>query len=381
MDKIFLSYNNILSNLGSNSESVVENILKGTTGVHKINDPSLLPEIFSASLIPTENLKKKFARIADPEVFTKLEQMMILSLTDILDASEIILDQEVGLIISTTKGNIDVLGQDSQFPKERVYLSELGKIIQNFFGFKNEAIVVSNACVSGSLSISVAKSFIRQGKYKHVFIVSGDLVTKFITSGFKSFQALSADRCKPYDKNRNGINLGEAAASVLVSIDSFNHPESVEILGDGSCNDANHISGPSRTGEGLLRSIKSALTQSEIKVSDIDYISAHGTATLYNDEMEAIAFDRLGLNPVPTNSLKGYFGHTLGASGLLETIVGMHSLHRNVLFNSIGFSEPGTSKPLNIIQSNVDKTLNFFLKTASGFGGSNTAIIYKKTTD
>lgn len=381
MKNTYLSYNNIFSNLGFDSGSVVENISNGISGLHKIDDISLLPETFCASMISSEEIQKKFKEIANPSDYTRLEQMMILSLKDVIDASNIPLNERVGLIISTTKGNIDVLERDSKFPGSRSYLSELGKVIQDFFGFKNEAIVVSNACVSGILAISVAKRFISEEKYDHIFIVSGDLVTKFIMSGFNSFQALSSERCKPYDENRIGINLGEAAASVLVT--SKNNDlaaEAVEILGDATCNDANHISGPSRTGEGLYRSIKSALEEAEVDGSEIDYISAHGTATSFNDEMEAIAFSRLGLENTPLNSLKGYFGHTLGASGLLETIVGMHSLKRNKLFTSKGFNKLGVSEPLSIIETNMAKPLNLFLKTASGFGGCNTAVIFKKTT-
>jgi len=275
-----------------------------------------------------------------------------------------------------------VLEKESSFPKSRAYLSELGKTIQNFFGFKNETIVLSNACVSGVLAISVAKRFISEKKYDHVFISSGDLVTKFILSGFHSFQALSAEPCKPYDKNRTGINLGEVSASVLVTSEEKNlSKEAVEILGDATCNDANHISGPSRTGEGLFRSVKSALKEANINANEVDYISAHGTATPFNDEMEAIAFNRLGMENVPLNSLKGYFGHTLGASGLLETIVGMHFMEKNILFSSKGFSDLGVSKNINIIKENTSKKLQVFLKTASGFGGCNTAVILRKVNN
>ena len=152
----------------------------------------------------------------------------------------------------------------------------------------------------------------------------------------------------------------------------------MEILGEASSNDANHISGPSRTGEGLYRSILSAFKEAKVGSRDIDYISAHGTATNFNDEMEAIALNRLGLDTVPLNSLKGYFGHTLGGSGLLETIVGMHSLYHNTLYASKGFTELGVSLPLNIITATTSKDLNCFLKTASGFGGCNTAAVFKK---
>lgn len=379
MTKIYLSHNNIFSNLGSESEVVIDAIAKGISGLQKENDSFLLSETFCAALISSEEVGRQFQEIDDPSQYTKLEQMMILSLKNVIDASNILLDEKVGLIISTTKGNIDVLDKNSTFPDSRSYLSKLGKVVQDFFGFKNEAIVVSNACVSGIMAVSVAKRFISEGKFDHVFIVSGDLISKFIISGFNSFQALSEEPCKPYDKNRTGINLGEAVASVLVTNENANLcAEAVEILGDATCNDANHISGPSRTGEGLYRSVKSALEESQLKASDVDYISAHGTATSFNDEMEAVAFNRMGMENVPLNSLKGYFGHTLGASGLLETIVGMHSLHRNTLFASKGYEVLGVSQSLNIIKSKIDKSLRVFLKTASGFGGCNTAAIFKK---
>lgn len=382
MRKTYISYNNIFSSLGFDSEEVVENISKEISGLQIYEDTSLLPEPFCASMIPSEDIKDEFDKIADPSIFTRLEQMMILSLKKVIDASNISLNEKVGLIISTTKGNIDVLEKENNFSESRVYLSELGKTIQNFFGFKNEAIVLSNACVSGILAISAAKRFITERKYDHVFITSGDLVTKFILSGFNSFQALSAEPCKPYDKNRIGINLGEVSASVLVTSSIENLPkEAVEILGDATCNDANHISGPSRTGEGLFRSVKAAMEEADITAEKMDYISAHGTATSFNDEMEAIAFSRLGLQNVPLNSLKGYFGHTLGASGLMETIVGMHSMEQNILFSSKGFTELGVSKNINIISTNTPKMLNIFLKTASGFGGCNTAVIFKKRTN
>lgn len=381
MPTAFLSYNNILSNLGNDSKSVVDNISKGISGLHRINDPWILPEDFCAAMVSSEEIRRKFLKIGNPSNYTKLEQMMILSLGPVIEASTIPLDKKVGLIVSTTKGNIDVLERGSDFPESRLYLSELGRVIQDFFGFKNEAVVISNACVSGILAVSVAKRFIAEGKYDHVFIVSGDLVTKFIVSGFNSFQALAQKPCKPYDKNRVGINLGEAAASVLVTSENHHLPkESVEVLGDATCNDANHISGPSRTGEGLFRSISSALGEAQMDAMEIDYISAHGTATSFNDEMEAIAFNRAGMGETPLNSLKGYFGHTLGASGLLETIVGMHSLDQNTLFVSKGFEELGVSQSLNVIKSKRAKSLKTFLKTASGFGGCNTAAIFKKTT-
>ena len=379
MIRSYLSYNNIFSNLGFDSGTVIDKISNGISGLEIVNNPSLVPGDFCAATISAQKIQDEFNIIDDASKFTKLEQMMILSLKSVIDVSNLNLNKEVGFIISTTKGNIDVLEKESDFPESRAYLSELGRILQVYFGFENDPIVVSNACVSGVLAISIAKRFIVQGKYKHIFICSGDLVSKFTLGGFYSFQALAAEPCKPYDQDRTGINLGEVAASILVTSSADNLPaEAVEILGDSTCNDANHISGPSRTGEGLVRSVKNALKEANIKAAEVDYISAHGTATPFNDEMEAIAFNRLGMETIPLNSLKGYFGHTLGASGLIETIVGMHSLKQNTIFASKGTERLGVSKPLAVIKHKTTKTLNNFLKTASGFGGCNTAIVFKK---
>lgn len=379
MTEVYLSHNNIISSIGFNSETVVNNIHNKVSGLELINDQNKFFQPYCSSIIDQKLLDTSFASLTTEGNYTKLEKMMLTALDGVIRSSKIPLTKKVGLIISTTKGNIDVLDKNSKFSQNRAYLSVLGTVIKDFFQFKNDAIVVSNACVSGLLAISVAKRYIQQGVYDDVFIVSGDIVTEFILSGFNSFQALSKTPCKPYCKNRSGVNLGEVAASVLVTKNKMNlGQEAVTILGEGSSNDANHISGPSRTGEGLFRSIKSALKEAHISHKSIDYISAHGTATPYNDEMEAIAFKRLDLNEVPVNSLKGYFGHTLGASGLLETIVGMHSLSHNTLYKSLGFEELGVSEPINIITETTKKNLNVFLKTASGFGGCNVAAIFKK---
>ncbi|MBR9757909.1 MAG: beta-ketoacyl synthase [Algicola sp.] len=380
MGKVFFSYNNIISSLGFDSKTVVDKIHHGVSGLKQIQDTAIFPTPFYSSLINPTDLDTAFSLATPKKGYTKLEKMMITSLHDTIGQSGIdVHHNKVGLIISTTKGNIDALDQNNPFPETRSYLHELGRVIKTHFGFKNEAIVVSNACVSGILAIAIAKRYILQNVYDHVFVVGGDLVTEFILSGFNSFQALSEVPCKPYDKDRAGINIGETAASALITKDhTALAKEATEILGEASCNDANHISGPSRTGEGLYRSIASALSQANISVKDIDYISAHGTATRYNDEMEAIAFNRHHLENVPVNSLKGYFGHTLGTSGLIETIIGTHSLCNNTLYPSLGFNALGVSKPINVITQTTKKPLNTFLKTASGFGGCNTAVIFKK---
>ena len=379
MREAFITHHNVISSLGFSSEENFEHLKKEQSGIQKFQRDN--GDDYYSSQVDKELLDKEFTKIGDVTLYTTLEKMMLLSVDTILKESNLKITKKTGLVIATTKGNVDVLSPDSSFykDKKRAYLPELGKQIQGFFNFKNEAIILSNACVSGVLAVAVSQRFIKDGLYDDVIIVSGDLVSEFILSGFTSFQAISDEPCQPFSKNRKGITLGEAVASAIVS--SEKNKGAVQIIGAGSCNDANHISGPSRTGEGLFLSVQSALSEANIKSKDIDYISAHGTATNYNDEMESMAFERLNMLQTPTNSLKGYYGHTLGASGLLETNMGIESLKNNTLIASKGFDEIGVSQPITVIEKTETKKIRVFLKTASGFGGCNTAVIFRKIAD
>jgi len=371
--EVYIGATNCITPLGFDVATNVENIINGNSGIRLQTNPDLMAIPFYASIIEDTALNLAFAKICAKGDYTRLEKMMILALHPVIDISNI--NERTAFILSTTKGNITAL----ETQKDNIHKAELHNFAQtivDFFRFKTQPIVVSNACVSGILAISIAKRLIQSGMYDNAYVIAGDEVSEFVLSGFNSFQAMSDAPCKPYSANRSGVSLGEAAAAVFVTSDPAK--AKVKILGDGSINDANHISGPSRTGEGLFQSIKSALNEAKIDVSQIDYISAHGTATPFNDEMEAIALNRLALQDVPMNSLKGYYGHTLGASGLLETVIGIASMEKNQLFPSLGFDELGVSQPINIIEKAASKNIHYFLKTASGFGGCNTAVIFEK---
>lgn len=377
MRAVYCTVNNIVSPLGFDSATNSNQVAQKNIGITLRSDTNLLATPFYASIINNNTLTEAFQEIDDPSLYTKLEKMMILSLKDTIDNASFSITKKTALIISTTKGNIDVLhSKNNTFSPNRAYLPVLANTIKSFFKFQNEPIIVSNACVSGILAVAVAKRLIQSNNYDNAFIISGDLVSEFTLSGFNAFQAISDAPCQPFSKNRKGITIGEAAASIAITAEKTT--DAIQIIGDGSCNDANHISGPSRNGEGLYRSIQSAIKEANITAENIDYISAHGTATIYNDEMEAIAFNRADLHTIPVNSLKGYYGHTLGASGLLEAIIGIHSMKNNTLYTSLGIDELGVSKPINIIKETKQKNIQTFLKTASGFGGCNTAVLFKK---
>ncbi|MFO7720343.1 MAG: beta-ketoacyl synthase N-terminal-like domain-containing protein [Gillisia sp.] len=381
MKKIYLLDDAIISPLGFSVSENLNALRNKVSGLKFHENKRFDSGGFYAGIIENEILNQHFSKIGSPQNFTKLEKMMLLAVHEILTKNPDLNRSITSLIISTTKGNIDLLQENNGFPEKRVYLAELGKIIKDFFKFEAEPILVSNACVSGGLALAIAKRFISAGKFKHAIIVGGDLVSDFVVSGFQSFQALSDAPCKPFSKNRNGISLGEAAAVMLVSSEKRIGVNTISLIGDASANDASHISAPSRTADGLYKSIQNALKEARITSEEIQYVSAHGTATVFNDEMEAIALNRAGLEAVPVNSFKGYYGHTLGASALLESVLTKHSLLNNEVYPSLNFDETGVSKPLNLIENFESIPLNYALKTASGFGGCNLALVFKKEED
>ncbi|PRX47395.1 beta-ketoacyl synthase N-terminal-like domain-containing protein [Salegentibacter salegens] len=378
MKNLYLLDDAIISPLGFSTKENIQAIREGKSGLQLQQKPGITENPFPAGIIDDVKLNQAFLEFGNTEKFTKLEKMVILAVKQVLDKNKNLDLKETNLIIATTKGNINLLKEPGDFPENRLELSEVGKVIANFFGFTQTPIIVSNACISGGLGLAVARRLGNSGKIKNAIVVGADLASDFVISGFNSFQALSTKTCKPFAKDRDGINLGEAAGAILVSLNKPETSENISLIGDASANDANHISGPSRTGEGLYKSIQKALKEASISAEKIDFLSAHGTATIFNDEMESIAFYRSGLENTPLHSLKAYYGHTLGASGLIESIVTKHSMLNNELFTSKNFGELGVSKPLNIIQKNEQKEMSYALKTASGFGGCNLALVFKK---
>ncbi|MCK6649340.1 MAG: hypothetical protein L6Q66_06775, partial [Bacteroidia bacterium] len=267
----------------------------------------------------------------------------------------------------------------SQFSRNKLFLWDTANTIAQFFGNPNKPLTVSNACISGVVALILGKRLLNRGLYENIIVVGADVLSHFIVSGFQSFKAISNEIAKPYDANRTGISLGEAAGTIILTSNAaFAVQPLIEVKGGSSSNDANHISGPSRTGDGLLLAIENALHESELRPEDIDFISGHGTATLFNDEMESLAITDAHLERVPMNSLKSYFGHTLGAAGIIESVITLESMRNNILIGTYNYSNPGTSKPITIIDKTKAATLANCLKTAAGFGGCNAAIAFSK---
>lgn len=382
--KVYAGAENIISSLGFDPGENIGHILAGDSGIAIDRSGTYSPGPMALSRVDHEHADRLFDEIcpASKGPFTSLEKLFILSITNSLRQSHIdISSADTGIIFSSTKGNIDLLQpeKEEEFGKERIFLHEMARTISACFGNPNTPIVVSNACVSGVLALVYAERLIRAGKYKNVVVSGGDLMSEFIVSGFQSFQSLSSKACKPFDKERDGLNIGEGCGTLILSSEqqAFDG-EAIVVLGGAGSNDANHISGPSRTGEGLYQAIRQTMKISGLKAGELDSISAHGTATNYNDEMEARAFSRCGMETIPLNSYKGYIGHTLGAAGVIESALSLQSMKRNMLFRSAGYTTHGVSTEQNIIREHEEKEIANCLKTGSGFGGSNAAILFQK---
>lgn len=308
---------------------------------------------------------------------TELESLMISQIGKVLDESGLSLaDPSVRLVISTTKGNVALLEGNTDNLPEDAFLYATAKKVGAYFNAATRPMVISNACISGVSAMVVGRRLILAGQCDHVIVVGCDMLCEFITTGFASFKSISSSNCRPYDAARNGLNLGEACACVLLTSDRSKAKQPYMRLEGGSVtNDANHISGPSRTGDGLYYAISNAMKEAGVTPSDIGFVNTHGTATAYNDEMESKAVTWAELADTPLNSVKGYIGHILGASGVVETLICLNELREKTVYGTYGFSEMGVPCPVNISSEHRPLEIQRCVKTASGFGGCNAAIV------
>ncbi len=352
----------LISSLGFDTSENVCAIRSYRTVRPAVIDPIRLQQAAAAAGIPEGN-------------FARLEQLFILTIGQVAEQAGINLrNPGCAILLSTTKGNIDLLaGHTDDTPDKRLFLGEMGQRIGRYFGAEKRTEVLSNACISGVSALIVAKRWIETGRYTDVVVAGGDLLSSFITSGFQSFKSISENLCRPYDSQRDGLNLGEACGAILLSHRGTTND--ILLTGGSISNDANHISGPSRTGDGLSIAICQAMREANVTPQEVSFINAHGTATLYNDEMESKAIHLAGLEAVPVHSLKPYFGHTLGASGVIETIISLHQLREGILFGTYGYESLGVPMPIEVSAAHRHLSMQHCIKTASGFGGCNAAIV------
>ena len=311
---------------------------------------------------------------------------MLHSLCDRLFKGWALVPSDTLLITATTKAGIDNLEKVSigkSADIQDILPSSLPTIVSGKLGLDSRGFNVSAACASSTIAVAQAAALIFAGSADVVLVCCLDLTTEFIFSGFSALSALSPLPCRPFDRDRSGLSLGEgAAALLLMSRERAKQEQRIpmgRILGWGIANDATHITAPARDGCGLVQAISRALQISGIPPDEIHAICAHGTGTIYNDLMELTAFKQIFNNgKVPAFSIKGAIGHTLGAAGGIEVAVGIKTLSCQVTPPTIGLRTPMDEALGWVSTEPVSFWGDYLLTTNSGFGGINAALVLGK---
>lgn len=362
---------NIISPLGISSKENYENVKAGVTGLQKYEHKFNLDFAFTASLMPEKFWEDSSSFLG----LSRFEKMAVRSvqgaMREIPDGTDFdITSGRTLFILSSTKGNVELLPD-----VERVSLINSAHVIAQKLGITSTPQVVCNACISGVHALLVAKRFIACDAYDYVIVCGCDVQSSFTISGFQSLKALSASPCRPFDIDRNGLNLGEAAATVILHKADW-HPDHWYLASGVVRNDAYHQTAPSPKATGLAMAIHRTMEDYPAEV--LACVNTHGTSTLFNDEMEAVALSREGLADIPANSLKAYYGHTMGATGVLDIIITRMAVDDHTVLATKGFDELGVSRRVNIVTQNTTTDKQAFLKTIAGFGGCNAAILVAK---
>ena len=356
MRKVICIGSHILSPLGDGVSENFSAVLEGESALKLHEGTFGVPEPFVASLLdrPRTDGPLFNALIVDSARKAAEEAG--------IDPS----DRRCGIVLSSIKGDVEALGLRD------VSLAASARVLADALGNPNPPLVVSNACISGLAALVQGRRMILSGAFDKVIVTGAELQSRFIVCGFQSLKALSSKPCRPFDAERDGLNLGEAVATMVLSAGE----DGWELAEGAIRNDANHISGPSRTGEGSYQALRYVLEG--VDPESLAFVNVHGTSTLYNDEMEAIAIDRAGLTALPLNALKGCFGHTMGAAGILESILSMKAVDEGIVLPTKGFHTLGVSRPVNVSAEVRRTDKKSFVKLLSGFGGVNGALLFRK---
>ena len=299
----------------------------------------------------------------------------------------------IGFISSTTVGGMekseqfyrDFLENDTR--NEYIKIHDCGantEVIADYFGGFSFVSTISTACSSSANAISLGSSLIKQGFLDCVVAGGSECLTKFHLNGFNTLMILDKAHCRPFDASRSGLNLGEGAAYLVLESEenmrARNGKATCYVAGYGNACDSYHQTASSPDGKGAALAMKHALDMSGLKPSDIDYINAHGTGTINNDESEGIAIMKVFGNSIPpVSSTKAFTGHTTSAAGSVEAVISILTIREGFLPVNLNFRnkiEKLSFSPINELRRNV--SINHVLSNSFGFGGNNTAIIFSK---
>jgi 3-oxoacyl-[acyl-carrier-protein] synthase II len=347
----------------------------------------------TAGQVPDERLLAERRKWARPQRFHRAAHMMIRALAEALrhDAK---FKPEL-TVIGTTSGGMSY-GEDyfrslhqhgdlrrsptwiANYPAQKPVVDAL-----DTFGIRAPCQVIANACASGTNAIGHAFQCVRSGRYERILSGGYDALSELVFVGFDSLQASTPEKCRPFDRDRTGMVLGEGAAILaLENLDvarARGAPVLAEITGYGVSTDNFHFTQPNPSGSGPRQAMEQALQSAHLSAHRVDYINAHGTATPFNDAAEGKAIGELFGRGVPVGSTKSMMGHSLGAAGAVEAIVCLLALQHQFLPPNINFHAPDEDADLNIVANESrPASLHTVLSNSFGFGGTNASLIMQK---
>lgn len=381
----------IVSAIGS---SVTANLHSLQNDVHGLSKPSILK---TKHQFPVGEIKLSNAELLEElklsanSGITRASLLGIKAITEIFENTDLVPDPENTAFVSgTSVGGIDKTEEYfDQFGENvalRTYIQAqhpgyTTQKISEYFGIKEHITTISTACSSSANAIMNGARLIQSGRFNKVIVGGSDCLTKFTLNGFNSLRILSEKPARPFDINRNGLNLGEAAAYLILEAESNSSEQKVlaKVSGGGNANDAFHQTASSENGEGAYRAMTAALRSANLKASQIDYINAHGTGTHNNDLAETNALKRVfAQNNVPDfSSTKTFTGHTLGAAGAVEAIYSILSLQNQQIFTNLNFQDVMENGLVPVTQKKYRK-LDHVMSNSFGFGGNCTSLIFSK---
>jgi 3-oxoacyl-[acyl-carrier-protein] synthase II len=253
------------------------------------------------------------------------------------------------------------------------------------FGFRGPTTIIANACASGANAIGHAWEQVRSGQVERALTGGHDALCQLIFAGFDSLQALSNTPCRPFDAQRSGLTLGEAAAVMALESLACAQQRGATILGEiigyAAATDIHHLTQPHPQGNAAFSTMTRACAMANITPEQVDYINAHGTATPQNDSTEALAISRWAGSraaTLPVSSTKASVGHSLGAAGAAEAVVSLMTLREQWLPPMIALETVDPICSFPVVRQPVDQAVNIVLSNSFGFGGANATLIFRR---
>jgi len=256
-----------------------------------------------------------------------------------------------------------------------------GIFVAEVTGLTGPSLTISTACSSSAKVFATAARWINHGFVDAVLVGGIDSLCLSILYGFNSLELLSTSPCRPFDTLRDGISIGEAAGFALLVRKDLAPEAEFDLLGYGESSDAYHMSHPHPEGKGAVLAMEQSLKRADLPASSIEYINLHGTASKANDLVESYALSQLFSTQTLASSTKGWTGHTLGAAGILETVITLEAMKHGLLPGTLNCEQPDAEFKFPILTENTHKPINIAMMNSFGFGGNNASLILGRSND